>query len=200
MLGTQESLPHLSWPLGTPLLLGHPRGFMNCSWPPPGASEPPGEGPQPFGCLRPVSGSTSPPAAPAHSSKQPVFRPRPTDGTDENILWNLHVFIVDFAQPGAPHRFLALQGLVPAGASGGFLPASSYNGALNHLGEQEAIGVAQECPSCRGEGGEDSGFLGLSAVGAFFSLQLGAPLGTQGCACPPTQLLCPLASKRQWPF
>jgi len=63
-LGTQNSLPHPSWPLGTPVLLGRPRGLMNCSQPLPDTSEPPGKGRWPFGCLRPISGSTSPPAAP----------------------------------------------------------------------------------------------------------------------------------------
>lgn len=63
-LGTQESFPHPSWPLGTPILLGCPRGFVNCSRPPPSTSEPPGKGPRPFSCLRLISGSTSPPAAP----------------------------------------------------------------------------------------------------------------------------------------
>lgn len=92
------------------------------------------------------------------------------DRREENILWHFYVFIVDFAQPGAPHRFLGLQGLVPGDASDKFLPASSYDGALNHLGEWEAIWIAQERPSCRGGGGEDSGFPGPSAVGAFFSL------------------------------
>lgn len=92
------------------------------------------------------------------------------DRKEENILWNLYVFIVDFAQPGAPCRFLALQGFVPGDALGRFLPASSYDGALNHLGEWEATGVAQEHLSCGGEGGEDSGFPGPSAIGAFFSL------------------------------
>lgn len=45
-------------------LLGHPRGFVNCSRSPPGTSKPPGKGLQPSGGLRPVSGSTSPAAAP----------------------------------------------------------------------------------------------------------------------------------------
>lgn len=180
---------------GTPILLGHPRGFVNCSRPPPSTSEPPGKGPKPFSCLRPISGSTFPPAAPCT-----LLKARLMDRKEENVLWNLYVFIVDFAQPGAPRCFLALQGLVLGDASGRFLPASSYEGALNPLGEREAIGVAQEHPSCGGEGGKDSGFPGPSAIGAFLSLRSGAPLGTRGCTSPSTLLLCPPASKCQWPF
>lgn len=168
---------------------------MNCSRPPPSTSEPPGKGAEPFGRLRPISGSTSSPAAP-----RMLLEARLMDRKEETVLWDFHVFIVDFAQPGAPRCFLALQGLVPGDASGRFLPASSYDGALNPSGEREAIGVAQKHPSCGGEGGKGSGFPGPSAIGAFLSLRSGAPLGARGCVSPPALLLCPPASKCQWPF
>lgn len=169
-LGIQESILHPSWPLGTPFLFGHPRGFMNCSWPPEALPNLLAQDTGPSVASVPFQAAHPHQLPHAHSSKQPEFRSRLTDRREENILWNLYVFIVDFAQPGAPRRFLALQALGLGDALGRFLPASSYDGALNHLGEWEAIGVAQECPSCGGEGGEDSGFPRPSAIGAFFSL------------------------------
>lgn len=83
-----------------------------------------------------------PTSCPVHTPQSSLSSGLDSDRREENILWNLYVFVVDFAQPGAPCGFLALQGLVPGDALGRFLPASSYDGALNHLGEREAIGVA----------------------------------------------------------
>ncbi|KAL2295795.1 LOW QUALITY PROTEIN: hypothetical protein Nmel_017318, partial [Mimus melanotis] len=100
-----------------------------------------------------------------HSSKQPEPRPRRTDRREENILWNLYVFIVDLASTWSPPAASCLSRDLCRGCSG-FLSASSNDGALNHSGERGAGGG--RTGACAGEGGEDSGFPGPSAIGAFF--------------------------------
>lgn len=140
---TQESLTHPSWPLATPVsawpsqrireLLPTSSRHFQTSWQRTPALWWP---PSPSQAAHPLQ------LPHTHSSKQPEPRPRLTDRREENILWNLYVFIVDFASTWSPpRRLLPLQGLVPGAAPG-------------------------------------------------------APLGARG----PALLLCPPASKCQWPL
>lgn len=97
-------------------LLGHPRGFMNCSRPPPGTSKPPGKGLQPSGGFHAHLRQHIPCSCPTHTPQNSLSRL--TDRREENILWNLYVFIVDFASTWSPPPPPASPGTCARGCSG----------------------------------------------------------------------------------